>query len=142
VLSQCRSAAFGSSITIGGRADYLITKGNVSKAEYLNKILCVIEIQSRDGEELCQLQMQVYLLILMNTKHLHALVGFLIFKNGLCQAFKATIDEAGGCIFEMNDRFHICYLCTVMVDVLEEVGLIDKKRSASPDLTISKKAHT
>ena len=132
----------GSFITIGGRADYLITKSNVSIAEYLNKILCVIEIQSKDDEELCQLQMQVYLLILMNTKYLYALVGFLIFKNGQCQAFKATRDEAGGCIFEMNDRFHICYLCRVMVEVLEEIGLTDKKRSASPALSVSKKAHT
>jgi hypothetical protein len=127
----------GSFVTIGGRADYLITKNNVSVAEYLNKILCVIEIQSKVDEELCQLQMQVYLLILMNTKHLPALVGFLIFNDGQCQAFKATRDEAGGCIFAMNDRFHICYLCTVMVDVLQEVGLIDTKRSASAALSVS-----
>jgi hypothetical protein len=111
-------------VTIGGRADYLITNLDVTVAEYLNKILCVIEIQSKEDEELCQLQMQVYLLILMNTKHLSALVGFLIFKNGQCQAFKATRDETGGCIFEMNDRFHICYLSKIMVCILKEVGLI------------------
>jgi hypothetical protein len=112
-------------ITIGGRADYLITKNTVTAAEYLNKILCVIELESKQDVELCQLQMQIYLLILMNTKHLPALVGFLVFNNGQCQAFKATRDEFGGCIFEMNDRFHVCYLWNVMVKVLHEVELID-----------------
>jgi hypothetical protein len=49
-------------ITIGGRADYLITKSEITISEYLNKILCVIEIQSKQNIEKCELQMQVYLL--------------------------------------------------------------------------------
>lgn len=42
-------------------------------AEYLNQILFIIEIQSNPDTKLCEL---LYLLILMNTKNLPALVGF------------------------------------------------------------------
>jgi hypothetical protein len=63
------SEADNSVITIGGRADYLITREEITAAQYFNSILCVIKIQSKHGDrntELCELQMQVYLLILMN----------------------------------------------------------------------------
>jgi hypothetical protein len=112
-------------ITIAGRADYLITKTGVTVAEYLNKTLCVIEIQSKPEVELCELQMQLYLLILMNTKHLPALAGFLILDNGQCRAYKASRDEMGDCLFEMNDLFHIAYLPRVMDEVLRDLGLVD-----------------
>jgi hypothetical protein len=38
----------------------------------------------------------------MNTKNLVALVGILVNTDGTCKAFKATRDESGGCVFEMN----------------------------------------
>jgi hypothetical protein len=112
-------------ITIAGRADFLITKSDVTVAEYLNKTLCVIEIQSKPRIELCELQMQLYLLILMNTKHLRALAGFLILDDGQCRAFKAFRDEMGGCLFEMNDLFHISYLPTIVDRVLRDLRLVD-----------------
>jgi hypothetical protein len=121
------SEADKSFINIGGRADYLITREGVTVAEYLNKILCVIEIQSKHGDrntELCELQMQVYLLILMNTKHLPAVVGFLVLDNGQCRAFKSTRDESGGCLFEMNDVFHVGYIAQVMDNVIKSLGLL------------------
>lgn len=94
------SLSNGTFITIGGRANYLITKNNVTRAEYLNRVLCVIEIQSKLNIQLCEL---LYLLILMNTKHLRALAGFLILTDGNCRAFKATRDDDhGGCIFEVE----------------------------------------
>jgi hypothetical protein len=91
---------------------------------YLHSILCVIEIQSKEDIQKCELQMQVYLLILMNTKNLPALVGFLIFKDGNCRAFKATRDESGGCLFEMNDLFHVCHIAEVMCNILGDLNLL------------------
>lgn len=117
------SKANGSHIVIAGRADYLITRRSVTVAEYLHKVLCVVEVQSRPDREICELQMQVYLLILMNTKHLPALVGFLVFNDGQCRAFKGTRDEGGGCMFEMNDLFHVGYIAQVMDSIVQELGL-------------------
>lgn len=111
-------------ITIAGRADYLITKRDITIAEYLNKTLCVIEIQSKPDITLCELQMELYLVILMNTKHLRALVGFLVLDNGLCRAFKATRDDMGDCLFEMNDLVHLTYVAGVMHSVLQDISLV------------------
>jgi hypothetical protein len=107
---------------IGGRADYVVTSATSTLANYLNTILCVIEIQSKENENLCELQMLVYLLILMNTKHLPFLVGFLVRTDGQCRAFKATRDEFGGCIFEMNDLFHVSYIATIFNNILSTMA--------------------
>ena len=120
------SMADNSCISIAGRADYLITRESVTVADYLSRILCVIEIQSKHegrSTELCELQMQVYLLILMNTKNLPAVAGFLVMDNGQCRAFKSTRDESGGCLFEMNDAFHVGYIAQVMDTVVKGLGL-------------------
>eukprot|EP01038_Epipyxis_sp_PR26KG_P017366 gene17366-23987_t len=102
------------STLIGGMADFVITYSNVTKARYLNDILCVIEVQSKENEELCIMQMLVYLLILMNTKHLQKLVGFLVLNNGLCRAFKATRNENGDYLYEQNGLFHVSYIVQMM----------------------------
>jgi hypothetical protein len=107
---------------IAGRADFLVTLPNASLADYLNKILCVIEVQSKEDEDSCELQMLVYLLILMNTKHLERLVGFLVFNNGQCQAFKATRGVDNNCIYEMNDRFHIAYISDIFHEIVLSFG--------------------
>jgi hypothetical protein len=104
--------------TIGGRADFIVTPLGSTNADYLSTMLCVIELQSKDNEKLCELQMLVYLLILMNTKHLPFIVGFLVHGNGQCRAFKATRDGDGGCIFEMNDLFHVRYIVDVLQNIL------------------------
>ncbi len=62
--------------------------------------------------------MLVYLLILMNTKGLRALVGFLVYLDGQCRAFKATRNIDGNCVYEMNDRFHVAYMSDVLCQVL------------------------
>jgi hypothetical protein len=98
---------------LAGRADFLITTNDVTAADYLNKILCVIEIQSNDNEERCEMQMLVYLLILMNTRHLRELLGFLVYRNGLCRAFKASRNEDGNCVYEMNKTFHVVHIADV-----------------------------
>lgn len=74
---------------------------------------------------LSELQMQVYVLILMNTKGLSALAGFLILDNGQCRAYKASRDAMDDCLFEMNSLFHVCHLPEVMDRVVREMGLID-----------------
>ena len=73
---------------IGDRADFIVTPSTYTKEDYLSTIKCVIEVQSEDNENLCELQMLVYLLILMNTKHLPYVVGFLVLSNVQCRAFK------------------------------------------------------
>jgi hypothetical protein len=109
---------------VGGRADFIITPLTSTNADYLSTMLCVIEIQTKDeikqtNEKLYDLQMLVYLLILMNTRHLPYLVGFLVRKDGPCRAYKATRDvETGGCIFEMNDLFHVFFF---FMDVLQSI---------------------
>jgi hypothetical protein len=60
----------------------------------------------------------------MNSKNLPAVVGFLVLIDGTCRAFKATRDEGGGCLFEMNDLFHVCHIAQVMHDILMELNLV------------------
>ena len=107
---------------ISGRADYLITSNQANKANYLYEILCVIEIQSKDDEELCINQMLTYLLILMNTKNLKQLIGFLIYSNGLCRAFKATRGADGNCMYEQNDLFHLTYIFQIFQSILSSTN--------------------
>lgn len=89
----------GSSTLIAGRVDFIVTRADATTVNYLNEMLCVIEIQSKDNEDECELQMLVYLLIFMNTKkNLHQLVGFLVYKDGQCRAFKASRDAYNNCV--------------------------------------------
>ena len=49
------SMADNSCISIAGRADYPITRESVTVADYLSRILCVIEIQSKHGDRTTEL---------------------------------------------------------------------------------------
>ena len=105
-------------ITIAGRGDYLITEDSETKASYLNRMLCVVEVESQKRskdyvEEECILQILTYMLILMNTKGLTKLVGFLVLKSGQCRAFRATRDVAGACMYEQNDLFHVSHIADI-----------------------------
>ena len=41
-----------------------------------------------------------------------------------CRAFfKSTRDESGGCLFEMNDVFHVGYIAQVMDNVMKSLDL-------------------
>jgi hypothetical protein len=115
---QLTSNMDGKTTLIAGRADFLVTHANVTMANYLNEMLCVIEIQSKASEVDCELQMLVYLLILMNTKHLKKLVGFLVYKNGQCRAFKASRDIGSNCVYEMNELFHVSYIADILKSIL------------------------
>ena len=37
--------------------------------------------------------------------------------------FKSTRDESGGCLFEMNDVFHVGYIAQVMDNVIKSLDL-------------------
>lgn len=115
---ELTSRLTGASTLISGRADYLISFESITKAQYLNQMLCVVEIQSKENEELCIMQMLVYLLILMNTKNLEKLVGFLVLTNGQCRAFKASRSEDGDCVYEQNDLFHVAYIVDIFENIL------------------------
>lgn len=114
------SAPDGKSIILSGRGDYLITRSTATKASYLHNILCVIEIQSKDNVMECELQILVYLLILMNSKGLAKLVGFLVRRDGQCRAFRATRSVDGSCMHEQNDLFHVSHIAGVCDELVNE----------------------
>ena len=95
---------------IGGRADFYVTTSDASRADYHTdkKLLCVVEIQSKSNTNHCELQLLVYLLILMNTKGLQVLWGALIQTDGNCRMFKATRNN-GNCIYEQDGLFHVSH---------------------------------
>lgn len=112
-------------ITIAGRGDYLITRASETKASYLHRMLCVIEVESKKrnkdyDEDECILQILTYMLILMNTKGLTKLVGFLVLKSGLCRAFRATREVPGACMYEQNDLFHVSHIADICERLVNE----------------------
>lgn len=107
----------GRRIRLSGRADFIITEPEPD-IEFLLKTRIVIEIQSRPEDDLCELQLQVYLLLLMNTKGLRYLFGILIYTDGRCRIYRATRDEHGGCVYEGNGIFYVFCLPDVIQHLL------------------------
>ena len=86
-------------------------------------ILCVIEIQSKHraaDEAVCEPQMQVYLLILMNKVRPTQLLGFLVLDDGRVKAFKARWDENSKGVYEKNDYFHVSCIGEMLHSLLTE----------------------
>jgi hypothetical protein len=114
-------------ILLGGRADYIVSKAGSTYATYMDKnhILCVIEVQSKHGQSdvpSCELQMQVYLLILMNKVRPSRLLGLLVLDDGRVKAFKATWDASGQGIYEQNDYFHVSIIGDVLHALLSDAN--------------------
>lgn len=103
---------------MSGRADYVISKADATLTTCLRKAVCVIEVQSKENWDLCELQILTYLLILMNTEGLVNLVGFLVRKDGLCRAYKATRSPQGNVVYEENDMFHMSHIPAVLDRIL------------------------
>ncbi len=103
-----------------GRADYLVTTSEDFSIG-TTKMVCVIEIQSKKDKKQCLLQLLSYLLILMNSKNLPWLVGFLVYNDGSCRAFRATRDNNGGCIYEMDSCFHVSHIAEMMNIIINEI---------------------
>jgi hypothetical protein len=99
--------------SISGRADYLICSSDSTPADCMYKTVCVIEIQSNDDEELCELQMLTCLFLLMNTRALEKLVGFLVYKSGQCRTYYAKREVNGNVVYEQNDLFHVSYIAEI-----------------------------
>ena len=102
----------GRRVVVSGRPDFLICDGDSTIGTYLNKTRCIVEIESKDDEELCQLQMMAYLYIFMNKLGLEKVIGFLISKNGLVRAYRASRIPTN-IVYEENDTFHISHLTEV-----------------------------
>ena len=105
-------------LLVAGRADFIITDNACNLANYLFSVKFVVEIQSQDDDLLCELQMQLYLLILMNTRALSSVYGFLVYRDGRCRAYRARRSAPdGNCIYEENDTFQVFHIKTV-IDIL------------------------
>ena len=104
---------------ISGRVDYAICSASSTLADFMFYTVCVIEIQSKPDEELCELQMLTYLLLLMNTKALEKLVGFLIYNNGQCRAYKASRSINGNVVYEENDLFHVSHIAQMFKNIFD-----------------------
>lgn len=114
--------------TLSGRADYMIVPLDCTKADFLYRLVCVVEIQSGEKSDLvCEAQLESYLLILMNKHGLKNLVGVYITKtkklgeSGLCKLYKASRSENNDCIFEQDHQFHVSLLGDVLASVLPYV---------------------
>lgn len=118
---QIKHKSSGKVVILGGRADFIVSKGGSTYATHMDRdhILCVIEVQSKRDEARCELQMQVYLLILMNVVRPTRLLGFLVLDDGRVKAFKATWDKEGKGIYEQNDYFHVSLIGEVIHDLIE-----------------------
>ena len=114
----------GRLVVLTGRGDYLLTSNEATEADYLWRINCIVEIQSQQDEHIrrCELQLQLYLLILMNTRGLANLLGFLVQDNGMCRAYRARRDGRN-CIYEENDEFHVCHIAAVVEHLMDHPEL-------------------
>jgi hypothetical protein len=106
----------GRTANLSARVDYVVCLGDASDADYMFKAVCAIEIQSKPNIELCELQMLTYLLLLMNTKSLIKLVGFLVLKDGRCRTYKAT-RQVSNVVYEQDDYFHVSFIADVFNSV-------------------------
>jgi hypothetical protein len=123
---QVTSSRDGKFTTVSSGTHFLITKLGITKATYLESVLCVIECQS--NSECCELQIQMYMLRLMKKQPwLPGLLGFLVLDNGQRRGFKATRHElgGGGGIFEMNEMFHVRHLPAMMDRLLKDWNLVN-----------------
>jgi len=111
----------GQSILLSGRADFLLTDSRETTASFMFRTLVIIEIQSKPSEDNCDRQMIAYMFLMMNTKALPSVYGFVVYSDGRCRAFKASRDAGGNCVYEQNDCFYICHLATVIGDLLQRV---------------------
>ena len=71
---------------------------------------------------LCEVQLQLYLMLAMNKLNLSAVVGFLVQDDGMCRTYKAS--RARSIImYEQNDLVHIFRIADVLHNIARELGL-------------------
>lgn len=104
----------GECINLKGRADYLVgdITSTIVDVQYWMK--CVIEFQSNPKVSDCELQLQLYLVLVMNLRPaLPGVLGVLVLRDGRCRAYKAT-RNGGNIMYEQNDTFHVQYIAEVI----------------------------
>ena len=115
----------GKTSEISGRADYLITASTITRAELLISPLCVIEVQSNDDQTSCELQLLTYMLLLLNTKGLHKLLGFLVLNDGRCRTFRASRSMEENVLYEQNDYCHVSQILDILLSLMEWLKTIE-----------------
>lgn len=110
--------ARGRKILLSGLADFILTDQAADEADFLFHTQVVIEIQSQLDEIYCEHQIQVYLLLLMNTRGLTSVFGVLIYNDGRCRAYRATRGVGNNCMYEENGIFYVCHLPQVIGSLL------------------------
>ena len=109
----------GRKILLSGLADFILTDQSADEADFLFHTLVVIEIQSQPDDALSELQIQVYLLLLMNTRALQSVYGVLIYTDGRCRAYWASRGGVGNnCVYEQNGIFYVIHLPQVIGGLL------------------------
>jgi len=116
---------------LSGCPDFIITPSKrksdgvvTTKADRKFCTVCVIEVQSKHGENdisLCEVQLQLYLMLVMNMGDLKAVVGFLVQDDGMCRTYKAT-RKPTAIMYEQNDLVHVSHIAEVL-HVLWESGM-------------------
>lgn len=116
---------------LSGRPDFIITPKKrksdgvvTTRADRLFCTVCVIEVQSKHRDkdiQLCEVQLQLYLMLVMNMYALPAVVGFLVLDDGMCRTYKAT-RQPTAIMYEQNDLVHVSHIAEVL-RVLWEDGM-------------------
>jgi len=105
----------GRKVVISGRPDYLICKKDSDKNDFLLKTLCIIEIQPKKDEALCELQLLANLYRFMNRQGLPKVIGFLILNDGRVKAYRAS--RQPDIILEEDDYFQISHIAEVFMQL-------------------------
>jgi hypothetical protein len=117
---------------LSGRPDFIITPSKrksdgvvTTKADRLFCTVCIIEVQSKHRDKdipLCEVQLQLYLMLVMNIYGLPAVVGFLVQNDGMCRTYKA-IRQPESIMYQQNDLVHVSHIAEVLCALLNDMGM-------------------
>ncbi len=103
---------------LSGRGDYIIASAQATCREAASiYALCIVEIQSKENTEDCELQSITYLVLMMNVFGLPRLTGILVYNNGTCRAYRAS-RNGGATLYESNDTFPLYQIVDVLPTLL------------------------
>lgn len=94
----------------------------ISRSDYLATARGIIVIQSKHRDEdipLCELELKICMLLMMNKMRLPALFGFLVQDNGMCRTFQAI--RGIGAMLEQDDLVHVSHIATVLHNLWQTI---------------------
>jgi len=107
---------------LSGRPDFIITPSKrksdgvvTTKADRLFCAVCIIVVQSKHRDKdipLCEVLLQLYLMLVMIMYALPTVVGFLVQDDGMCRTYKA-IRLPESIMYEQNDLVHVSHIAEV-----------------------------